>query len=77
MAEMGWMGMRIPESYDGLELGLLDLAVVLEEMGRGLTPGPFFATVLLAAEAIMEAGTDEQKRKYLPAPRLVCGSARG
>jgi alkylation response protein AidB-like acyl-CoA dehydrogenase len=75
MAEMGWMGMRIPESYDGLELGLLDLAVVLEEMGRGLTPGPFFATVLLAAEAIMEAGTDEQKRKYLPG--IAAGEIKG
>jgi len=75
MAEMGWMGMRIPESYDGLELGLLDLAVVLEEMGRGLTPGPFFSTVLLAAEAIMEAGSDEQKRKYLPG--IAAGEIKG
>jgi alkylation response protein AidB-like acyl-CoA dehydrogenase len=75
MAEMGWMGMRIPESYDGLELGLLDLALVLEEMGRGLTPGPFFSTVLLAAEVIMEAGTDEQKRKYLPG--IAVGEIKG
>ena len=51
MAEMGWMGMRIPESYGGLELGLLDLAVVLEEMGRGVTPGPFFSTVLIPPPA--------------------------
>jgi len=75
MAEMGWMGMRIPESYDGLELGLLDLAVVLEEMGRGLTPGPFFSTVLLAAEAIMEAGNEEQKRRYLPG--IAAGEVKG
>ena len=75
MAEMGWMGMRIPESHGGLELGLLDLAVVLEEMGRGLTPGPFFSTVLLAAEAIMEAGGEEQKGEYLP--RIHAGEVKG
>lgn len=75
MADMGWMGMRIPEAYGGLGLGLLDLAVVLEEMGRGLVPGPFFSTVLLAAEALMEAGNGEQKRKYLPG--IAAGEVKG
>ena len=75
MAELGWMGMRIPESHGGLELGLLDLAVVLEEMGRGLAPGPFFSTVLLAAEAIMESGGEEQKGEYLP--RIATGEMKG
>lgn len=75
MAEMGWMGMRIPESFGGLELGLLDLAVLLEEMGRAVTPGPFFSTVLLAAEAVTEAGDEEQKGKYLP--RIATGELKG
>ncbi len=75
MAEMGWMGMRIPESCDGIGLGLLDLALVLEEMGRGVTPGPFFSTVLLAAEILMAAGSDEQKAQYLP--RIAAGEIRG
>lgn len=75
MAEMGWMGMRIPASYDGLELGLLDLAVVLEEMGRAVTPGPFFSTVLLAAETLMAAGDEAQKRKYLPL--IATGGTKG
>ncbi len=75
MAEMGWMGMRIPESYGGLELGLLDLAVVMEEMGRGVIPGPFFSTVLLAAETLMTAGKEEQKAKYLPG--IAAGEIKG
>lgn len=66
MAEMGWMGMCLPEAYGGLGLGLLDLSVVLEEMGRAVAPGPFFSTVLLAAEALLQAGTEEQKKLYLP-----------
>lgn len=66
MAEMGWMGMYLPEAYGGLGLSLLDLSVVLEEMGRALAPGPFFSTVLLAAATIAQAGTEEQKKRYLP-----------
>lgn len=69
------MGMRIPESYGGLDLGLLDLAMVLEQMGRGLTPGPFFSTVLLAAGTLMEAGSEEQKARYLPG--IAAGEKRG
>jgi len=54
---------------------LLDLAVVLEEMGRTVVPGPFFSTVLLAADAIKEAGTDSQKENYLPG--IAAGEIRG
>ena len=75
MVEMGWPAMRIPEAYDGLEMGLLDLAVVLEEMGRALVPGPFFSTVLLAADTIKAAGTDSQKENYLP--KVAAGEIRG
>jgi len=66
MVEMGWTAMRIPEAHGGLDMDLMDLAVILEEMGRAVVPGPFFSTVLLAAEAIMEAGSGSQKEAYLP-----------
>jgi len=66
MAEMDWMAMRIPEAYGGLGMDQIDLNTVLEEMGRAVLPGPFFSTVMLAAEVIIEAGTDAQKEDYLP-----------
>jgi alkylation response protein AidB-like acyl-CoA dehydrogenase len=75
MAEMGWMGMRIPEEYGGIGLGLADLCIVLEEMGRGVLPGPFFATVMLAAESVIEAGNESQKQTYLP--KIAGGEIRG
>ncbi len=53
MTDMDWMAMRIPESYGGMGMDLMDLNMVLEEMGRAVFPGPFFSTILLAAEAIM------------------------
>lgn len=70
MVEMGWTAMRIPEEYDGLGMDFMDLAVVLMEMGRAVAPGPFFSTVVLAAEIIGFAGSEEQKKKYLPAIAL-------
>ena len=47
MAELGWMGLVIPEEYDGMGMQFLDLIVLLEEMGRACLPGPFFSTCLL------------------------------
>ena len=49
MADLGWMGIAIPEQYGGQGMTYVDLGVLLEEMGRALVPGPFFATVCLAA----------------------------
>lgn len=66
MAAMDWMRIRIPEEYNGFEMGQLDLCVILEEMGRNALPGPFFSTVQLAAEAIITAGSSDQKKTYLP-----------
>ena len=65
LVEMGWTALRIPEEYGGLGLTLTDLCVVLEEMGRTVFPGPYFSTVLLAAETLIEAGGEEQKAKLL------------
>ena len=66
IAEMGWLGTAIPEEFGGLGLGYLELCVIAEELGRALAPVPFSSTVYLFAEAILAAGTDEQKKKYLP-----------
>jgi acyl-CoA dehydrogenase len=66
IAEMGWLGTAIPEEFGGLGLGYLELCVIAEELGRALAPVPFSSTVYLFAEAILAAGSDEQKKKYLP-----------
>lgn len=66
MAELGWMGLVVPEQYGGGGMSFLDLAVLLEEMGRACLPGPFFSTVVLGALTIMDAGSEEQRQEYLP-----------
>ncbi|RJQ86924.1 MAG: acyl-CoA dehydrogenase [Desulfobacteraceae bacterium] len=66
MAELGWMGLIVPEKYGGDGLGFLDLIVLLEEMGRVLLPGPFFSTVVLGGFTLLEAGNEEQKNRFLP-----------
>jgi alkylation response protein AidB-like acyl-CoA dehydrogenase len=65
MGELGWLGLTIPEAQGGAGLGWVDLVVVLEEMGRSLFPSPFLATTIAAA-AIREAGSDEQRQRWLP-----------
>jgi len=65
MAELGWMGLIIPEEYEGIGYTFQDLAVLLEEIGRNILPGPLIAT-LTSAFAILEAGTEEQKKELLP-----------
>jgi alkylation response protein AidB-like acyl-CoA dehydrogenase len=66
MADLGWHGLAFPEEYGGVGSSFLDLAVLLEEMGRALVPGPFVPSVLLAGRAILAAGTEEQKQRFLP-----------
>jgi acyl-CoA dehydrogenase len=66
IGEMGWTGTTIPENYGGLGLGYLELCVIAEEMGRALAPVPFSSTVYLFAEAILIAGSEEQKKRLLP-----------
>ena len=65
-AELGWMGILIPEEHGGIGGSFLDLVVVMEEMGRSLMPGPFLATVLLGSAAVLAGGSDEQKAAILP-----------
>src|SRR5438477_10226102 len=52
MADLGWIGLIFPEEYGGSGLNMVDLVVVLEEMGRVVMPGPFFATVILGGLAV-------------------------
>jgi alkylation response protein AidB-like acyl-CoA dehydrogenase len=66
MAGLGWMGLAIPEEYDGMGMTFQDLTVLLEEMGRNVLPGPFGCTVVEGAYFILEAGSEEQKKEFLP-----------
>ncbi len=73
LAGLGWTALGIPEEYGGVGT-YLELVVVLEEAGRALMPGPFFATMGLAAPVLIEAGTEAQKKEVLAA--IAEGSAR-
>jgi alkylation response protein AidB-like acyl-CoA dehydrogenase len=75
MGEMGWMGTAIPETHGGAGFGHLELCVIAEELGRSLAPTPFASTIYLAAEALLLAGTDAQKKRWLP--RIAQGEAIG
>ncbi len=63
--EMAWQGMHLPEDCGGLGLGYVELAAVLELMGETLCCAPFFSTVCSAANALLVAGSAEQRRDYL------------
>ncbi len=75
LAEMGFLGVAIPEEYGGAGAGHLELCVIAEELGRAVAPVPFASTVYLAAEALMLAGSDEQKKTWLP--KIASGEAIG
>ena len=75
LAEMGFLGVAIPEEFGGTGAGHLELCVIAEEMGRALAPVPFSSTVYLAAEALMLAGSDAQKQTWLP--KIASGEAIG
>jgi alkylation response protein AidB-like acyl-CoA dehydrogenase len=66
MAEMGWAGIIIPEEFGGSGMGYLTLGLVLEETGRTLTASPLVSTALAATTALLLAGSDEQKKEWLP-----------
>jgi acyl-CoA dehydrogenase len=75
LAEMGFLGVVIPEEYGGLGAGYLELCVVAEEMGRVLAPVPFSSSVFLATEFLLLAGDEAQKKAWLP--KLAAGEAIG
>ena len=65
MAELGWVGIPFPEEFGGAGLGLSELTVILEALGRNLAPEPFISTVLLAGEALLLGGSDAQKKRWI------------
>jgi alkylation response protein AidB-like acyl-CoA dehydrogenase len=65
MADLGWLGLILPEAYGGVGGSLLDLAVMLEEVGRATAPSPIFSTMVMGVLPILEAGTDQQKKHLL------------
>jgi alkylation response protein AidB-like acyl-CoA dehydrogenase len=74
LAEQGWLGIIYPEEEGGSGLGLVDLVVLMEEMGRAVMPGPFLSTVLLGGAVIAEAGSPAQRRQWLP--QIIAGRAK-
>jgi alkylation response protein AidB-like acyl-CoA dehydrogenase len=66
MAELGWMGLVLPEEYGGMGASFMDLVILMEEMGRNILPGPFFSTVALCTLPLLEYGSSDQKTGFLP-----------
>ena len=66
IVELGWCGVAIPEAFCGMGLGATELVLILEQMGRHLVPSPFFASVALAGNLLVHAGSAAAKKKYLP-----------
>ena len=74
VSSLGWTGIPFPEQYGGTGGSFLDLAVLVEEMGRALLPGPYFATVVLGGLTVLDAGSAAQKDYILPG--VCAGSTR-
>lgn len=73
MAELGWLGIPFPEAHGGAGMGLAELLLVLEPLGRGLAPEPFLGTLLLGGQALLLGGSEDQQRRWLP--RVIAGDA--
>jgi alkylation response protein AidB-like acyl-CoA dehydrogenase len=71
LADLGWLGLLVPESHGGVGLGLVDVAVVQEEMGRALFPGPFLSSAVMATSAAVALGATDLL------PGLAAGEMRG
>src|SRR2546426_9729415 len=65
MIELGWPALTVPEGAGGLGMGAVELAVVVEELGRVLAPGPYLPTVTQFAPVVAEAGSGEQQERFL------------
>jgi len=73
MAQLGWLGLSLPEEHGGSGLGMVETAILLDELGRAAYPGPYLPT-MLAGHAILTAGSTAQKNRWLPA--IANGGAR-
>src|SRR5258708_35405410 len=63
--ELGWAGILVPQEYGGLGLGNVEAGIVMEELGRTLTPSPFLSTAVVATVALANAENEKQKKAYL------------
>ena len=70
IAQVGWLGLIVPEEHGGTGQSLVDLGILMEEVGHGVMPGPFFNTALVTV-GILDVGSDAQKAEYLP--RIAAG----
>jgi alkylation response protein AidB-like acyl-CoA dehydrogenase len=71
--DLGLPGIHVPQAYGGAGFGMVELGIVMEELGRSLFCGPYFSSAVLAANAILNAGTPAQKESLLPD---IAGGAR-
>ena len=67
VADIGWLGICVPQEYGGAGGSLTDAGILFQELGRGPIPGPFFSSGILGALTVLEGGTEEQRRHILPA----------
>ncbi|HEV8437937.1 MAG TPA: acyl-CoA dehydrogenase family protein [Methylomirabilota bacterium] len=74
MAKLGWLGLPFAEEYGGAGLGLVELCLVLEELGRAAYPGPYFSSVVLGGLGLVLGGSAAQKERWLSA--VASGTAR-
>jgi len=74
LAELGVLGLLVPEEHGGSGLGLLDAALAMESLARAAAPAPFLGSAVLAPVALAAAGTEAQRREWLP--RIATGSGR-
>src|SRR3954468_20176582 len=74
MSELGWPGIFIGEEHGGQGLGVVELVILMEELGYALAPSPFFSNVA-AGLMIQHAGSDEQRDRWLPG--IASGEQRG
>ena len=71
MADMGWLGLPLPEDCGGMGMSTVDLVILMKELGRKICPSPYFPTVVIGGEAIAKAGSDAQKEELIP--KIVAG----
>jgi alkylation response protein AidB-like acyl-CoA dehydrogenase len=73
LGELGVLGLLVPEAYGGSQQSMLEAAIVYEEFGRSLAPSPHFPSAVIGASALLAAGSEDQKREWLP--KLASGEA--
>lgn len=66
MAELGWMGILLPEEYGGIGWSFVEMIILMEEMGYNICPGPFISSTILGSLPLLMSGSEEQKKRFLP-----------